>query len=321
MSVTEYEPKFTELSRFVPEQVYIEEKRAKRFQQGLKPWIHSGVAVFELTTYTAVVQKAMIIEGESEMSQNEKEQGNFQNPFNRKPRFQARTNTNLKRSEQDNQRTGNHFHAPNQQKIIRPLLPYCKTCGQKHTDVHNKASVTCFRKKGHIARDCREPTMAASVPRVLALLPPPEQNQPKARTFNMIMKEAVQNPSIVVGTLSVNSVDAKILIDSGSTRYLISEEFINKICCEIQWLGETLIIKLANDDQVPVDRVCPECDVVIAGRHFSVDLIPLKLEEFDFILGIDWLASHNTEIDYGNKKVKLRTADNETVIFRGEKQR
>ncbi|XP_074323063.1 uncharacterized protein LOC141660007 [Apium graveolens] len=168
MSVTEYEAKFTELDRFVTEQVDTEEKRAKRFQQGLKALIHSEVAIFELTTYTDVVQKAMIIEGESEMSQKEKGQGNFQNRFNRKPRFQDRTNMNFKRIEQGNQRT-------------------------------------C-----HIVRDYRGPAMAASVPRVLALPPPPQQDQPKARTFNITMKEVVQNSSVVVGTFFVNSVDAKI---------------------------------------------------------------------------------------------------------------
>ncbi|XP_074327531.1 uncharacterized protein LOC141665447 [Apium graveolens] len=87
LSVTDYEAKFTELARFVPEQVDTDEKRAKRFQQGLKPWIRSRVAVFELTTYTVVVQKAMIIEGESEASQKEKGPGSFQNRSNRRPGF------------------------------------------------------------------------------------------------------------------------------------------------------------------------------------------------------------------------------------------
>ena len=81
MSVTDYEAKFTELARFVPELVYTDEKRAKRFQQGLKPWIHRRVAVFELMTYTSVVQKAMIIEGESEASQKEKRTRKFSEPF------------------------------------------------------------------------------------------------------------------------------------------------------------------------------------------------------------------------------------------------
>ncbi|MGI4673460.1 retrotransposon gag family protein [Klebsiella pneumoniae] len=39
LSVSEYEAKFTELTRFVPEFVSTEEKKAKRFQQGLKTWI------------------------------------------------------------------------------------------------------------------------------------------------------------------------------------------------------------------------------------------------------------------------------------------
>ncbi|XP_074342280.1 uncharacterized protein LOC141679773 [Apium graveolens] len=72
MSMTEYEAKFTELARFIPEQVNTEEKRAQRFLQGLRPWIRGQVAVFELTTYTAIVQKAMIIEEESEIPQKER---------------------------------------------------------------------------------------------------------------------------------------------------------------------------------------------------------------------------------------------------------
>nr|XP_017228833.1 PREDICTED: uncharacterized protein LOC108204056 [Daucus carota subsp. sativus] len=79
MTVGEYEKKFTELSRFMGEYVDSEEKRAKRFQQGLKPWLRSRVAAFELTTYAEVVQKAMVIEGESE--QNQKEKGNKKRRF------------------------------------------------------------------------------------------------------------------------------------------------------------------------------------------------------------------------------------------------
>ncbi|KAL8099363.1 hypothetical protein AgCh_031855 [Apium graveolens] len=36
---------------------------------------------------------------------------------------------------------------------------------------------------------------------------------------------------------------------------------------------------------------------------------------------MDWLACHNAQIDCANKKVKLRTAENATVMFKGEKQR
>ncbi|XP_017239655.1 uncharacterized protein LOC108212440 [Daucus carota subsp. sativus] len=55
LSVSEYEAKFTELARFVPEYVNTDEQRAKRLQQGLKPWLRSRVAAYELTSYAAVV--------------------------------------------------------------------------------------------------------------------------------------------------------------------------------------------------------------------------------------------------------------------------
>ena len=73
MTVTEYEVKFSELARIVPEYVNIKAKKAKRFQQGLKLWIRSQVALLEIKTYAAVVQKAMIMEGEREATRRENE--------------------------------------------------------------------------------------------------------------------------------------------------------------------------------------------------------------------------------------------------------
>ncbi|XP_074323943.1 uncharacterized protein LOC141660859 [Apium graveolens] len=170
-SVTEYETKFTELVRFVPEQVDTDEKRAKRFQQGLQPWIRSIVAVFELMTYTTVVQKAMIIEGGSEMSQKEKGHGYFQNRSNRKLGFQAQTNMNFKRT----------WTKQSENRLCSKANVTCFKCKQKghysNECPTSKIDVTCFQcgKKGHVARDCRGPAMAASVPRILALPPPPQQ--------------------------------------------------------------------------------------------------------------------------------------------------
>ncbi|XP_074366365.1 uncharacterized protein LOC141707220 [Apium graveolens] len=67
MSVAEYEAKFTELSRCVPYHVDTDEKKAKRFQQGLKPYIQNRIAVFEITNYTTLVQKAAFMESGSEL--------------------------------------------------------------------------------------------------------------------------------------------------------------------------------------------------------------------------------------------------------------
>ena len=170
-SVMEYERKFTELARFVPEYVNTDEKRAKRFQQGLRPWIRSKVAVFELSTYAAVVQKAMIIEGESEQYNKERDskkrkaeshggssgQGSSQGQFNKRPGFQQGKNTGFRKPEGGQGKQSNPQQNVNQQRQQRPPVPDCKTCGKKHSGVCNKSAIVCFKcnQKGHYANECK----------------------------------------------------------------------------------------------------------------------------------------------------------------------
>jgi len=81
MSVLEYEKKFTELSKFVIKYTSTEEEKAKKFQQGLEPWIRDRVAMFELETYAGVVQKAALIENNGMQSRKERDNKKRKVPF------------------------------------------------------------------------------------------------------------------------------------------------------------------------------------------------------------------------------------------------
>ena len=368
-SVMEYERKFTELARFVPEYVNTDEKRAKRFQQGLRPWIRSKVAVFELSTYAVVVQKAMIIEGESEQYNKERDskkrkaeshggssgQGSSQGQFNKRPGFQQGKNTGFRKPEGGQGKQSNPQQNVNQQRQQRPPVPDCKTCGKKHSGVCNKSTIVCFKcnqkghyanecknqrapilcnrcgKPGHIAKNCRTgmPAATNNLMRIAApsqntdmlrIEGPSAGNNPRARTFNMTMRDAVQNSDVVAGTLSVNSVPAKVLIDSGATRSFISKEFSQLLNCPSCLLKEVLVIETANQDKTPVDQVCPDCEIEILGHRFRANLIPFKLGEFDVILGMDWLSEHDAQIDCRKKKVTLKISDDQKVEFQGQRQ-
>ncbi|XP_074336880.1 uncharacterized protein LOC141674052 [Apium graveolens] len=71
-SVSEYEAKFTELARLEPGYVSTEIQKARRFQQGLKPEIRSGVVALQLKTYISVVQAALVIESDQKLAVKEK---------------------------------------------------------------------------------------------------------------------------------------------------------------------------------------------------------------------------------------------------------
>ena len=354
LTVSEYETKFTELARFVPSYVDTEKKKAKRFQQGLRPWIRSKLAILELNTYTAVVQKAMIAESESDLYMKDKEskkrkvgtadrvlvQGGSQGYPNKKPGFQSGRGTNFRKPETGVTGPVQRQLMNNQQGVPRPPVPECKTCGKKHLGVCNKLSVTCFKcnqkghyareckagiichrcgKPGHMVKDCRVPAPRNTM--IRAIEAPPAMNiQPQARTFNMTMNDAVKDADVVAGTLLVNSVDAKVLIDSGATKSFISEGFARKLNCLREPLSRVLNIEIANQERIPVSSHCPYCEIEILGHHFHADLLPFKLGEFEVILGMDWLSEHDAQIDCRSKKVTLVTPEKKQVIFKGEKQ-
>ncbi|XP_074356324.1 uncharacterized protein LOC141696030 [Apium graveolens] len=109
-------------------------------------------------------------------------------------------------------------------------------------------------------------------------------------------------------------------MDSGATRSFISESVVEKLKCLEYPLESNLIIEVANQKRVTANMIFPNCDINKEGQQFSADLIPFKLGEFNIILGMDWLANHDVQIECSSKKVKLKSKDGIEVIFKGKKQ-
>ncbi|XP_074376952.1 uncharacterized protein LOC141718465 [Apium graveolens] len=81
----------------------------------------------------------------------------------------------------------------------------------------------------------------------------------------MTMKDVVQDANVVACTLAINSVKVKVLMDSGATRSFIAESIIDRLKCVVYPLKTNLIIEVANQEKVTVDRICPNCDIIIEG--------------------------------------------------------
>ncbi|XP_063942816.1 uncharacterized protein LOC135150444 [Daucus carota subsp. sativus] len=302
MSVVEYENKFAELARFVPTYVETDRQKAKRFQQGLKPWIRSKLAILQLDTYAAVVEKAMIAETENESFQKFKENkkrkpengegpshlGRLQNQ--KKGKFQPGRNPNFKKQILGSGGQGSRFSIGSQANQQRPSIAECQVCGKRHGGVCNKLNVVCFKcnqkghysrecqnqpvirdqtirgstskapaigyacfkcgKQGHIAKDCKTSAPVSNALRIMGTIP--EVNEPpRARIFDMSEKDAIQDANVVKGTLNVNSLNAKVLIDSGATRSFISQVLVDKLNCLVELLNE--VMNVANQDPISVD--------------------------------------------------------------------
>ena len=127
-----------------------------------------------------------------------------------------------------------------------------------------------------------------------------------------------QNASeVIVGIFSLYDIEMHGLIDPGFTHlYVCIEHVFDKI---------PAVEKLAYDMHVTsplghissVNSVYKNCPIVIQAREFLADLIPLPFQEFDLILGMDWLSKHRAIVDCGQKTVVLRCSDQTEVIVQG----
>ncbi|KAK8665349.1 hypothetical protein V6N13_005519 [Hibiscus sabdariffa] len=59
---------------------------------------------------------------------------------------------------------------------------------------------------------------------------------------------------------------------------------------------------------------------MVQDEIFPADLMELPLEEFDLILGMDWLFEHRVILDYESKIATLKTPDDRSVILVGERR-
>ena len=52
-----------------------------------------------------------------------------------------------------------------------------------------------------------------------------------------------------------------------------------------------------------VNKILRDCSVMIGYREITFDLVFFDLEDFDVILGMDWLASYHASVDCFRKRV------------------
>ncbi|KAA3461828.1 Gag-Pol polyprotein [Gossypium australe] len=64
---------------------------------------------------------------------------------------------------------------------------------------------------------------------------------------------------------------------------------------------------------VLVDKVCKNCPLMFRDICFSANLILLPFDEFDIILGMDWLTLHNAIVNCKRKSIDLRSQNSEIV--------
>ncbi|XP_028122319.1 uncharacterized protein LOC114319492 [Camellia sinensis] len=109
----------------------------------------------------------------------------------------------------------------------------------------------------------------------------------QGRVFALIPGEARNTETVVSGTLSICTRDAYALIDSGSTHSFISRKFVNKLDKKLEPLEYLLLMSTSSGESMICTFIYQDGDIVVGSASLTIDLLPIDMEHFDVILGID----------------------------------
>jgi hypothetical protein len=162
---------------------------------------------------------------------------------------------------------------------------------------------------GHFARECLLPKQSNS-PRA----PTPVVNQQRghqkgpapqaARANYTTVEEIPTGEEVLAGTFSLNEHHVIILFDSGA-----SHDFISSTCAKKTMLSmvatEAPYVISTPGGRVDADRIVCKAPLELAGRVFSTDLIMLRSQGIDVILGMIWMKQHKAVLDIAGRLICL----------------
>ncbi|GJS67386.1 putative reverse transcriptase domain-containing protein [Tanacetum coccineum] len=79
-------------------------------------------------------------------------------------------------------------------------------------------------------------------------------------------------------------------------------------------------IEMADENLVSTNTVIQGCTLTLLNQPFKIDLMPIKLDSFDVVIGMDWLSKYHARIICDEKVVHI-PIKGETLIIRGDQSK
>jgi hypothetical protein len=162
---------------------------------------------------------------------------------------------------------------------------------------------------GHFAQECRQPKQGNS-----PLAPAPVINQQQGhekgpmpqtdRVNYTTMEEIPRREEVLAFTFLLNECPIIVLFDSGASHDFISSTCAKEAILSMVTTEEPYVINTPVG-WVGANQIVCKAPLELAGRVFSTDLIVLKGQGIDVILGMSWMKLHRTILDIAGRLVLL----------------
>nr|GEU29732.1 putative reverse transcriptase domain-containing protein [Tanacetum cinerariifolium] len=165
---------------------------------------------------------------------------------------------------------------------LQPVSVICHACGEK----------------GHYRSQCSKTNINTN-----------------RRTYLLRDKNAHQDPNVVTGTFLLNHRPTKTLFDSGADISFVSISFASMLNMSSITLDTTYNIEMVDGNLISTNTVIQGCTLTLLNQPFEFDLMPIKLDSFNVVIGMDWLSKYLAKIICDEKVVHIPIVV-ETLIIR-----
>ncbi|GKC44224.1 putative reverse transcriptase domain-containing protein [Tanacetum coccineum] len=174
-------------------------------------------------------------------------------------------------------------------------------------------NTTCFEcgRQGHFKKDC------------LKLKNQNHRNKPvipeaRGKAYAIGGGDANLGSNVVTGMFLLNNHCASVLFDSGVDRSFVSTTFSTLLDVIPDTLDVSYAVQLVDERIDETNNVLRGCTIELLVHLFNIDLMPIELDSFDVIIGMDWLANNHAIIVCDEKIVCIPFGD-KILIVQGDR--
>nr|GEW48454.1 hypothetical protein [Tanacetum cinerariifolium] len=131
-------------------------------------------------------------------------------------------------------------------------------------------------------------------------------------------RNAHQDSNVVTGMFLHNQHLARVLFDLGADKSFVSISLASMLNIPPITIDTIYDIEMVNGNLVSTNTVIQGCTLILLNQLFENDLMLIKLDSFDVVIGTDWLSKYHAKILYDEKVVHI-PIDSETLIIRGDR--